>query len=81
MNNNTSKSMSTVHYFLLIFTGLFGRRCKSTPGIIESHDKIPLEDMWISPYTDNLTNLRNINLEALYHPLPTSISKTAPSYK
>ncbi|XKL67871.1 hypothetical protein PGB90_003362 [Kerria lacca] len=52
--------------------GLFGRRCKSTPGIIESHDKISLEDMWISPYTDNLTHCRI----PIFH--PASHSSYAP---
>lgn len=32
-------------------TGLFGRRCRSTPGIIESRDRIQIDDMWLSPYS------------------------------
>ncbi|XP_065199974.1 cyclic nucleotide-gated cation channel alpha-3 isoform X2 [Planococcus citri] len=60
--------------------GLFGRRCKSTPGIIESHEKVSLEDMWISPFTDNLTH-RNIRLEPHFHQVPSSTPIPSPSYR
>lgn len=28
-------------------------RSQSTPGLVESRGRIPLEDMWISPYSQN----------------------------
>lgn len=59
--------------------GLFGRRCKSTPGIIESHDKISMEDMWISPYIDNLAHTRNVNPDVQYH--PSSASAPSAGYR
>lgn len=65
---------------VIFSAGLFGRRCKSTPGIIESHEKVSLEDMWISPFTDNLTH-RNISLDPHFHQMPSTTPVPSPSYR
>lgn len=44
-------------------------RCQSTPGLVESRGRIPLEDMWISP----------IDLRGGGHPYATGHSLFSPS--
>jgi len=41
-------------YLLHYFTAAMGRS-QSTPGLVESRGRIPLEDMWVSPLDPLLT--------------------------
>lgn len=48
-------------------------RCQSTPGLVESRGRIPLEEMWVSPVETKSTHAYSAG-HSLYSPSPSPVT-------